>query len=124
MTRRLFRVINGECIEITPEARPETHAVHEDSIPQGLRHPVTDEIFDSKAKYLKRTRELGLEVVGDDLLSRRERKVPDYLTEEKIMDKFEKAEAIVSDPTRLREHHNRNLARFEEQQRLLRYGRN
>ncbi len=68
-----------------------------------LKHPVTEEIIDSKSKYNATNRNLGLEVVGDsDLLSKKPRNTKDYLPESKVMEAQYKAEAILSDPSKAR----------------------
>lgn len=119
MTRRRWVWRNGHFIEVGAEAQNnETHAVHQDSM-EPLKHPVTGEIVDSKTRWNQINKERRLEVVGNDLLSKQPRSIPDRLTEERIRDAMEKAESIVSDPAKLRAKRNENEALLERNKRLL-----
>lgn len=124
MARRSWVWREGKLVEITPEAaKPLVHAVHQDTLKGALRHPVTGEVTDSTSRYMKINDELGLEVVGNDLLSKRPAKPADTrFSEDMVLDKIQKAEAIASDPTRLREYRNMNEQLRERNERLLKNG--
>lgn len=129
MARALYKFVDGEFKEIysTQTTETEAPAVHQDTLKSPLRNPVTGRIHDSTSTYLKECKTLGLEVVGNDLMSKRPDGRVDKINEAMIMDKIEKAESIVSDPTKYREYQNRNLELYERNQRLLeqreKYGR-
>lgn len=109
-------------IEITPEEStgPRSAAVHQDTLRQALRHPVTGEVTDSSSRWNQINRERGLEVVGNDLQSRKPAKPADTVfTEAKVLDKIQKAEAIYSDPARRNEYRNMNEQLRERNERLL-----
>lgn len=114
--RRIYR--KGQWIEFDHTAIESLHAVHQDTM-SPLKHPVNGKIYDSRSAYEKATRELGLDIVGNDLLSNKPRNIPDKITDSVLKDAMEKAEAIVYDPSRLRAHNNRNNERYEIQQKLL-----
>lgn len=123
MARRSWAYRDGKLVEITPEATAKVHSVRQDTLKAPLRHPVTGEVTDSTSRYMKITDELGLEVVGNDLLSNKPAKPADKrFTDEMIMDKQEKAESIVSDPTKFREYQNRQHELMERNEKLMRNG--
>ena len=84
-----------------------------------LEHLVTGEKFDSKSAYMQRNKELGLSVVGNDLLSKKKRELPDRIDEKLILDRIERAESILNDPDKFRERENRNLRALEQREKLL-----
>lgn len=121
MTRKLYRWKNNkfeECGTSSIYENPAAAAVIDDTMAP-IKHPVTGKTYNSKSAYHKTNKELGLEVVGNDLLSRKPRHIPEVLTEAKIMDAAARAEAIHADPTKRREMENRNNYLYEQQQRLL-----
>lgn len=129
MARALYRFINGEFVEVynTEKVEAEAPFVQQDTLSSPLRNPVTGKIHDSKSNYLKECDRLGLEVVGNDLMSKKPDMRPDKFTEELIMDRIERAEAILSDPAKRNEREYMNERLRERNERLLeqreRYGR-
>lgn len=122
MTRSWYVKIDGKyqwVDEDTAPARPEVHAVIADEISQGLVHPVTRQVYTSKNKYLRDLRREGYEVVGNDLQSRKPFKGKEVITEAQIMDKIQKAEAIESDPAKLRRFREDQTERYHRVQELL-----
>jgi len=122
MSRKTYRWINEKFVECGTSSiyeNPAAAAVIDDTM-QPLKHPVTGKTYNSKSAYHRTNKELGLEVVGNDLLSRKPRHVPEVLTDAKIMDAAQRAEAIHNDPTKRREMENRNNYLYEQQQRLIR----
>lgn len=109
VSSKFYRMINGKCEELgsAPPDSPlegsfSTPSVIQDTM-DPIKHPVTEEMIDSKSKYHRINRNLGLEVVGEnDLLSNKPRTTKDYLPESKIMEAQYKAEAILSDPSKRR----------------------
>lgn len=121
MTRKLYRVIDGEVVELGGgEINANQSAIIIGDAIEGLKHPVTGKVFDSLSAYMKENKRLGLEVVGNDLLSKKKRMMQDKITESVIMDRTERAEAILSDPSKRREFYNRNERALETRERLLR----
>lgn len=111
---------DGEFVEIGKSDFGDsvTPYVHDDSMPE-LKHLVSGEIFNSKSAYRERNRELGLSVVGNDLLSKKPRNLPDKIDEKLVLDKIERAEAICSDPEKFRARQNENIERLERRGKLL-----
>jgi hypothetical protein len=125
MPRRLYRWDKEKKVFIELTAEPvatESPAVHQDSM-NPLKHPVTGELVDSKTRWNQINKNHGLQVVGNDLLSKQPRRTKDRLTDERIKTAMERAEAIHSDPAKLNEHRNMNALLAERNERLLR-GRN
>ncbi len=124
MSRSTYRKVNGEWKWIDlDESAPEPVApfIHQDSFKPGmrLRHPVTDELVDSKSRWAAINKAEGLTCVGNDLLSKRRGRGPEKLTEEVILDRIHRAEAIQSDPSKLRAARERNFELQERNRRLL-----
>ena len=137
MTRRVYKWIDGKITQVSgepPENSPDGGSfsqtekksafIQTDTIMGGLRHPVTGKVYDSKSAYLKECDRLGLEVVGNDLLSRKPNHIPDRLTESVILDRIERAEAICSDPAKFRARQNENMERRERYYQLIESQRN
>jgi hypothetical protein len=125
MSRKLYKKIHGkyQWIEIDETVKEETvPAVHTDTLKEPLKHPVTGKIFESRSAYEKETKRLGLEVVGNDKLSEKPRQLKDKITESQIMDAIHHAEAIHSDPAKLRAQRAENKRRLELINKLL-YGK-
>lgn len=116
-----YRVIDGETIRIDkPEQQESPSAfVIDDTFSTPLRHPVTGEIYDSYSNYMKTNKRLNLDVVGNDLLSKRRDNKREVITESMVMDKMAKAESIISDPAKYREYRNMNERLFERNEKLL-----
>lgn len=120
-TRYVMR--NGSLEKLAErEALPESLYIVGDTM-DPLRNMVTGKVHDSKSSYMREVDSLGLEVVGNDLLSRKPRNQPDRFTEAMILDRIERAEAIYNDPAKRREVASRNERILERQERLLN-GRN
>ncbi len=104
----------------TAPAEQKSAYVRGDSIPD-LKHPVTGEIIDSRSKWNAINKAHGLEVVGNDLLSKKKHQLQEKITDSRIMNAIEKAEATYSDPSKFRAAQNESRERLERRQRLL-YG--
>lgn len=114
-------MVDGKAVKIAETDGGRYHAVHNDTMP-ALRHPVTGKMYDSKSEYIKECNRLGLEIIGNELLSEKGSKVhnlKDPLTDEVIIDKIHKAESIFDDPTKLRARQNENLERLERWRNLV-----
>lgn len=96
-----------------------TAAVIDDTM-DPLKHPVTGKVYDSKRRYLADTKRMGYEVVGNDLLSRQKRELPERITESKVIDACHRAEAIQSDPCKLNGWRNRQIELAGQMERLSR----
>lgn len=83
-----------------------------------LKHPVTGEVINSKTKWAQVNRDHGLEVVGNDIPKYRHQ-IRDRITDDVILDRIQRAEAIYSDPAKLREAYNRNQERLERRKILI-----
>lgn len=121
MARALYRFINGEFVEVYSDQdreAPKAPVIHNDTM-DALRNPVTGTIHDSKSSYLKECDRLGLEVVGTEKFSQKGNALKDKLTDAVILDRIEKAEAILSDPAKRRERQYRNERLLELRERLL-----
>lgn len=126
MTRSRFaKCEDGQWRWFTLEKPPASEQlapfVHQDSFKPGmrLRHPVTGEVVDNHTRWNEINRSQGLSCVGNDLLSKRPGRGPERITEEVILDRIQKAEAICSDPARKREYDNMNMQLNERNRRLL-----
>ena len=110
----------GKMVEVYNSERVEVDApyVIQDTLRDPLWHPVTEKIYDSTSAYMRDTKALGLDVVGNDLLSKRPRQVKDKITDAVIMDKIEKAESIVNDPIKREWRARENEARYERAKKL------
>ena len=84
-----------------------------------LRHPVTGHLYESKSAYRRTNKRLGLEEVGNDLLSRERPNFKERITDERVIDAVQKAESIVSDPVKRRAHYNEMIAGYERHQRIF-----
>lgn len=130
---RHYVMRNGKLVELGAETRevgdPVAPYVQDDTLKQPLQFLagtkedadgfIKPEFYDSKSAYMRRVKEEGLSVVGNDLLSRVPRHIKDNFTEQKILDRIEKAEAIYSDPAKRRERENINMMRLERREKLL-----
>lgn len=94
-------------------------AIHPDTMKQELRHPVSGEKIDSMTKWNRTNEKLGLECVGNDLLSKKKRTVADKVTDEMILDRIEKAESILSDPAKKRAYDNEQLERLARHEKMF-----
>lgn len=123
MPGETYRKINGkwqwvkmdEPITPPPASSP---AIHQDTLDRPIRNMATGEVYDSKSAYLKNLPK-GCEVVGNDLLSGKKSNPPEKITEARILDAMQKAEAICSDPVKYRARQNENFERLERANRLL-----
>ena len=95
-----------------------TANIIEDTMP-ALKHPVTEEVFESKSAYRRVNKILGLEEVGNDLLSNKKRKNPPVLTESQVLNAIQRAEAICSDPSKYRARQEQSEARFAQMEKYL-----
>ncbi len=95
----------------------DSNMVIDDSMTK-LTHPVTGEVVASKTRWSQINKELKLDVVGNDIPKYRHR-IPDKITDDLILDKIQKAESIVGDPSKLREFYNRNEERLERRRILI-----
>lgn len=124
MAREIYRKVNGEWKWTKVDEAPVVQgsvAIHGDTFDRPLRHPVTGEVIDSGTKWDRINKEHGLECVGNDLLSKKPRHTTDHVTEERIRDSMEQAEAIYSDPAKRREWDNMNQEwTYNHQERLSR----
>jgi len=121
MARKLYKKIDGEYrwIDLDEPSPEPSLFVQGDTFEQPLKHPVSGKMFDSKSEYLKETKRLGLEIVGNDKFSQRPRNIKDKISEERILDAIQHAEAIQSDPARRNEQRYKNEQILERAEKLL-----
>ncbi len=108
--RSIYRKIDGVWAWYpgdTEAAENMSAAVLDDTIP-AIKHPATGEFFESRSAYMRENKRLGLTVVGNDFLGQRGPGPTDKVTEPKIMEAIQKAEAIQSDPARRNEMRYKN----------------
>lgn len=121
MSRRRYIWNGKKMVEVKAFAKEEKAAyVHSDYIPN-LKHPVTGKVFDSKSEYIKYTKSMGSEVVGNDFVGADRGGPKDKITEAVVMDKIHKAEAILSCPDKYRERQHENLQRLERFKELTKW---
>ncbi len=94
-------------------------AVHQDTLKTPLTNPVTGFTTDSTSAYMENCKANNLEVVGNDRVGKTPRRPGDTVNESRYLDAIHKAEAIASDPARLRAERNRQVAMYEQRRRLL-----
>lgn len=110
--RKIYQWVNGEMKMVSRDTAADLyHAVHGDEIAP-TEHPGGG-IFTSKSKLRARTRELGWVEVGTESLKNQKRVEP-TISQERIYEAFQKAEAITGDPTRLRAWHNEQREKREK----------
>lgn len=121
MSRQIFKFIDGKFTEIyNSEATESASAfVHTDEMHKPLTNMVTGKKYTSKAKYIKDVKAQGLEIVGNDLLSKRKHVPKVTLTDEMILDRMDRAESILNDPAKYRARQNENLERLERYEKLI-----
>jgi hypothetical protein len=119
MPSRWYRFTENGTEEIGVSSS-ENHSafVHGDSMTP-LRHPVTQEIIDSRSNYDRINKRLGLEVVGNEKLSERKDSRPDTFTDAKVLDGIYRAEAIMNDPSKLRARQYENRERLARAEKLV-----
>lgn len=118
--RKLYVVRDGKIVELTASAPGEVSApfVQQDTM-DPLRHPISGRIYDSKSEYMKETRAHGCEVVGNELLSQKPRRTKEVITEKVVLDRIERAEAILNDPSKYRARVEENYRRLERREKYL-----
>lgn len=123
MTRKLYKKVDGEWRWFDLDEKPDETPffIQGDTLDKPLKHPVTGKMYDSRSEYLKATKALGLEVVGDEKLSQRPRNLKENITDDKIIDAIQRAEAIQSDPFKRNQFKRMNEIRTEMAEKAL-YG--
>lgn len=121
MTSRYYQMIDGKLTQlvIEPTEIPDCPSVIGDTLDKPIKNLVNDKMYDSKSAYLKDVKRMGLEVVGNDLLSGKQRRVKDSLTEDVVLDRIQRAESIVNDPSKLRARRERDMETLHLRERLL-----
>jgi len=121
MARIRYRWDGEKMVEISSEGPfvSESPFVLQDSM-EPIASMITGETFDSRSQYMRHVKANGCEIVGNDLLSNKPRKLKDNVTEEKVLDALYKAESVLSDPSKRREMQARNERLFEMREKLLR----
>jgi len=123
--RRLVGIIrNGKYYNLEKGESPEkeeigSSAYVQDDTMSPLKHLVSGKMFDSKSAYIKECKKLGLNIIGNDLLSKENQARPDKITDSMILDKIEKAESIYNDPTKYRARQEENFRRLERRGELI-----
>lgn len=120
MASKFYRKIDGKWQELGTSSSDDVNApaVHGDEMDK-LTHPITGEEVTSRNRWNAINKEHGVEVVGNDLLSKQKRNIPDRITEERILDAIHKAEATVGNYDKLSEARGRNRHYYEMGLRLL-----
>ena len=118
---------NAETKEVEPirglDAKVEAAAVHQDTLPTPLRHPVTGRVHDSKSEYLRDCDRTGTRVVGNDWLGLEPTRPADSFSDELVMDHIHRAEAIMRDPAKRRERNNLSQRMAEASSEFMRNGK-
>lgn len=125
MARKTYVMRGGKLVEANPgQSITLTPFIQSDELP-GLRHPVTGKRYTSRSAYIKDTRAMGLEIVGNDLMSKQpDRRVANKpIPEEQITDAIEYAESLHSDPSKQRAWRENQRATLETYQELLKNGK-
>lgn len=119
MPRKVYKFVNGECVEVSDRSTTDVEApfVHDDTL--SITSMIDGSKYDSKSKYMRHLKEHGCEVVGNDLLSNKKRVPREIISESMVLDRIERAEAVYSDPARRRAAENENYARLERVNKLL-----
>lgn len=124
MPSRYYRYnSDGEILEeigVAKSSEPVAPYVHDDTLAKPLRNLVTGTIHTSKSAYLAEVRKTGHQVVGNDWVGNMTKHdIRDKITDNIVIDRTHKAEAILSDPSRRRAHINRNLELNERHEKFL-----
>jgi len=123
MARYSFKIVDGKVVEYNRQdaTTPIVSApyVIGDTFDKPLQNPVTGTIHTSKSEYLKECDRHGLEVVGNDLLSKNYRRPEDKISESRMLEAIKQAEAIHSDPSRKRAWEYEQHVRLERVGKLL-----
>lgn len=98
-------------------------AIHQDTLEKPLRHPVTGRIHDSKSEYLRDCDRTGTRVVGNDWLGLEPTRPEDKFTDEMIIDRIHRAEAIMRDPAKRRERNNLSQRMAEASAEFMQNGK-
>lgn len=122
MSRKLYKKIDGvyQWIDLDETSKAqESPFIHNDTLERPLRNPADGKIYESRREYEKSVKRMGLEIVGNEKLSQKPRQLQDKVTETQIMDAIHRAEAIHSDPAKLRAQREENYRRLERAERTL-----
>ena len=122
MGSTFYAMREGKLVEIyRTTSEVDAPAVHQDTFKNALKHPKTGEMVDSMTRWNAINKEHGLRVVGNDLMSEAKDGRREVVTEERVLDAIERAEAICSDMTKFRAKQNENFQLMERNERLLKY---
>ncbi len=123
MPSRFYRSDGLKVYEVFREAPTEVHSVHQDTFKTPLIHPETGELVDSMTRWEQINKAHNLSCVGNERLSDRPVRRTETITEEKVMDAIHKAEAIASDPSKMRAWRYNQHERIERIEKLVYAGR-
>jgi len=115
MTRRIYKHINGEMVQVAGDLPKESSSpfIIGDTFKAPLRHPKTNEMVDSMTRWNQINKEHKLECVGNDLLSKHKHEYKEKITEERFNDAYEHAYAIETDPFKRNQRINRQIEDLE-----------
>lgn len=123
MARYSFKIgANGQVEYFNQQdvsAPVEAPFVHGDELKAPLQNPVTGTTHYHKSTYLKECDQHGLQVVGNDLLSKNRTKPADKISDERMFEALQHAEAIHSDPSRKRQWEHKQLERYEKYKKAM-----
>jgi hypothetical protein len=124
MSRKLYAFRDGLLIDVSGAPLPPcgASAFIQDDTMAPLRHPVTSKYYDSKSEYIRDTKRMGMEIMGEEKHSEKPQILQETITEPLIMDRIERAEAIVSDPAKFRARLMENQERLARRERYLNNG--
>jgi hypothetical protein len=119
-SRKLFVSRNGKIVELTASAPGQVSApyVQQDTM-DPLRHPISGKVYDSKSQFNAETRASGCVCVGNELLSKKPQNRKEVITEKMVLDRIERAESIINDPSKYRARVEDNYRRLERREKLL-----
>lgn len=122
MARKLYVKIDGKYQWVDLDEKPTEQAapaVRADTLLSPIKHPVTGKMYDSVSAYEKDCRAQGFEIVGNEKLSQKPRRLKDKISEEKVMDAIYRAESFHSEPARTRAWRNEQQERLERFRKLV-----
>lgn len=127
--RALYKMVNGRCVEVFSESygssEVDAPAVRIDTLKGVISCPITGKKFESASRYNRHIGEINqrtgmnLQIVGNDLLSKKPRNLQEKVTDDVILDRIEKAESIFNDPSKLRARLEENNERRERVRKLV-----
>lgn len=121
MPSRYYVFKDGKVHELGIEQPRQVNApyVQGDTLGRPLRHMVSGKMFDSKSELRRENDRTGCIEVGTERLSEKKHSTREIITEKLVLDRIEKAESILNDPSKYRARVEENHRRLERMEKLL-----